>query len=250
MADDDTSGHLLDLEDLETEPLEQLEVAPPPGSEPEVRSGSDRLCPDRAQVALGEHLGLERHQLGRERRDERRLGPGVREQLQPPFERGDQLDVVAERDPRMRIERDHRRRKPGVDRRLDDAPMASVHSVERADRDRALGCRSSWPGEWAIFTSRPRPDRPSRPEPDRRLPRLRERRAAGLLGLAIVQRLLPPLGLRLGDGEPDTPEGLLEIEDPLGVCLVDGERPDFRSPQTPRNGHRAHRQSIGRRSRS
>ena len=66
--------HGLDLEDLEAEPLEQLEIAAAPRAEAEVGSGGDRLGADRPQVPLGEHLGLERHQLRRERRDERRLG--------------------------------------------------------------------------------------------------------------------------------------------------------------------------------
>ena len=137
MADEETSGTVVDLEDLEAEPLEQLQIAAPPRAEAEVRPGGDRLGPDRPQVALGEHLGLERHQLRRERRDQRRLDPGVCEQLQPPLERGDQLDVVPERDARVRIERDHRRREARVDRSLDDAPVAAVDAVEGADRDRA-----------------------------------------------------------------------------------------------------------------
>ena len=69
-------------------------------------------------------------------RHERRLDPDLGEQLQPPLERRDQLDLVPERDPRVRIERDHGRREPGVDRRLDDAPMPAVDAVERPDRDR------------------------------------------------------------------------------------------------------------------
>ena len=110
--------HRLDVQDLEAEPPEQLAIAAPPGAEAEVGAGGDRLGADRPQVALGEHLGLERHQLRRERRDQRCLDPGIREQLQPALERRDQLDIVAERDPRVRIERDHGRREAGVDRGL------------------------------------------------------------------------------------------------------------------------------------
>ena len=76
--------------------------------------------------------------------------PAAAEQLQPPLERRDQFDVVPERDPRVRVERDHRRCETRVDRRLDDAPMAPMDAVERPDRDRPrlaleLG------REWAIF---------------------------------------------------------------------------------------------------
>ena len=102
----------LDLEDLEAEPLQQRQVSRPPPAEPEVGAGRDRLGPHRSQVSLGEHLGLERHQLGRERGDERRFRAGVRDQLEAALERRDQLDLVPERDARMWVEGDDRGRSP------------------------------------------------------------------------------------------------------------------------------------------
>ena len=52
-----------------------------------------------------------------------------------------------------------------------------------------------------------------------------------MLGLAVVQRLPAPLLLRLGEGEPDATQSVLERQHPLGVCLRHGERPDLRSSQ-------------------
>ena len=66
-----------------------------------------------------------------------------------------------------------------------------------------------------------------------------------LLRRPVGLRLALPLCLRLGDREPDPPERLVERKHVLGVCLLDGERPDFRSPQrdtvaTERIGDRPH----------
>ena len=125
----------LDLEHLEAEPVEQLQITTTPRTEAEVRAGRDRLRADRPQVPLGERLRLEGHQLGRERRHEGRLHPGGADQLQSALERRDQIDVVAECDPRMRVERDHGRGEARVDRGADDALVTSVDPVERPDRD-------------------------------------------------------------------------------------------------------------------
>ena len=65
------------------------------------------------------------------------LDPGLVEELEPPLERRQELDLVAERDPRMRIERDHRRLEPGRANRVDDRAMAAMDAVEAADRDGA-----------------------------------------------------------------------------------------------------------------
>ena len=43
------------------------------------------------------------------------LDAGLGEQLEPPLERREQLDAVAEHEPRVRVERDDRRREPGRD---------------------------------------------------------------------------------------------------------------------------------------
>ena len=61
----------------------------------------------------------------------------VGEQLEPSLERRDQVDPVAERDPRVRVERDHGRVEPRVDRRLEHGAVPAVDAVERSDRDGA-----------------------------------------------------------------------------------------------------------------
>ena len=69
--------------------------------------------------------------------------PASLEQLQPALEGRQQLDLVAERDPRMRVERDDRRRSARCPGRLDHAPVAEVDAVEGADaRPRAAGARA------------------------------------------------------------------------------------------------------------
>ena len=105
--------------------------------EAEVVADGDCLGADRREVRLDELLGRQPHELGRERRDERLGDTGLREELQAPLERRDQLDAVPERDPRVRLERDHRRVEPRVDGRAQDGEMTAVDAVERADRDRA-----------------------------------------------------------------------------------------------------------------
>ena len=83
----------------------------------------------------------------------------------------------------------------------------------------ARGCRSSWDGEWTIFTAPP----PRTTLPDDAPP--------VACALPIGVGLAPPLLLRLGHRQADPPQGVIEGDDPLGIRLVDGERPDFRSPQ-------------------
>ena len=65
-----------------------------------------------------ELLGREPLKLGREGGDERRLDPRLREQLEPPLERRQQLDPVPEHDAGMRVERDHGRLEPRSHRRV------------------------------------------------------------------------------------------------------------------------------------
>ena len=52
-------------------------------------------------------------------------------------QRRQQLDPVAEHDARVRVERDDRRREPGVDRGAQDPLVADVDAVEGAERHRA-----------------------------------------------------------------------------------------------------------------
>ncbi len=63
--------------------------------------------------------------------------PGVGEELEPALEGREDVDAVPHRDPGMRVEGDHRRLEPGVDRRSQHRPVPEVDAVERADRDRA-----------------------------------------------------------------------------------------------------------------
>ena len=118
-------------------PLEQREIACTATAEAEVRAGDDHLGADRAQDALGERLRRELRQLEVEVDDERLLDPGLGEQLEPPLERHQQLDAVAERLARVRVEGDHRRRPSGGERGVEHAPVAEVDAVEGAERDRA-----------------------------------------------------------------------------------------------------------------
>ena len=62
--------------------------------------------------------------------DSRRL-----EQLQPPLERREELDLPPKHRPRMRIERHDRRPQPRRPRSVDHPHVAEVHAVERPHRD-------------------------------------------------------------------------------------------------------------------
>ena len=77
---------------------------------------------------------------------------GLLEQLEPALERRQQLDPVAERDPRVRVERDDRRLEPGRAHGVDDGAMPAVDAVEAADRDRARRARRAPLGAWTTFT--------------------------------------------------------------------------------------------------
>ena len=63
--------------------------------------------------------------------------PASSEELQAPLEGRQQLDPVAERDTRMRVEGDHGRCEPRRDDGVEDGPVTPVHAVEGADRHRA-----------------------------------------------------------------------------------------------------------------
>src|SRR6185436_15183387 len=88
------------------EPLEQCEISRAPHAEAEIRAGDDDLHPCRAQEPLGELLGRELLELGREGGDEDVCDTGVLEQLEPAIQRGEELDPVSEGNPRVWIERD------------------------------------------------------------------------------------------------------------------------------------------------
>ncbi len=123
--------------DVEAEHGQQIEVAGAGAAETEVLAGDDHLGADRPQRTVDELLRLEPGGVGRELDDERVRHAELLEELEPALERGQELDLVPERDPRMRVERDDRRRRPRGQRCVDDALVAAVDAVERADRDGA-----------------------------------------------------------------------------------------------------------------
>ena len=61
--------------------------------------------------------------------------PRVVEELEPPLEGRDEVDAISERNPRMRVERDRRRRQPRLDRGLQHRDMTAMDPVEGADRN-------------------------------------------------------------------------------------------------------------------
>jgi hypothetical protein len=61
------------------------------------------------------------------------------EQLDAPAKRGQKLHVIAEDDPRMRVEGDYGRAQTRRLRCADCRPVASMHAVERPDGDGAVG---------------------------------------------------------------------------------------------------------------
>src|SRR5436305_13259236 len=63
----------------------------------------------------------------------------LRQQHEPAVERRQQLDMIDEHGPRVRVEGDDRRAKPRYAGRLEHAPVPAVDAVEGPDCDRALG---------------------------------------------------------------------------------------------------------------
>ena len=159
---------------------EQLEVAGAPDAEAEVGSpATTTSTPDPAQVDLGELLRREPLELGNERRHERRLDAGVVEQLEPALERRQQLDAVAQRDPRVRVERDHGRCEACCGDRVDErlggpgARRRSCRSPRRAGLplELAMGACATFsalPEPAAVASSRGKRWRPGRPRRVRR----------------------------------------------------------------------------------
>src|SRR4249919_1459884 len=130
------AGQLRHHHDLESEPLQEREIAGSTDAEVEVRAGHHNLDADGAQVPRRELPRRELLQLGREGGDEDILDAGLADQLEPASERGKQLDLVAERDARVRIERHDRRQEAGRAHRVDHGAMAAVHAVEAPDGGR------------------------------------------------------------------------------------------------------------------
>src|SRR4029453_4876570 len=122
--------------DVETEPVQELEVTGPSAAEAEVRPSDDDLGAYREQHALDELLRPELRDLEVEVDHQRLDDSRLPEELEAPFERRQQLDAVAEGDAGVRVERDHGRRLPGRDRSVEDPAMTAMDPVERPERDR------------------------------------------------------------------------------------------------------------------
>ena len=138
---EDTPSTMRDLACVEPEPTQQLQVARAPLPEAKPRACDDDLRADREQVLARELVRLESGDRRTELHHQGVLHPGVREQLEPPLERREQLDALGEHGPRMRVERDDGRDElstaAGIHGRANDRPVTQVHAVERPDRDRA-----------------------------------------------------------------------------------------------------------------
>src|SRR6185437_16446745 len=64
---------------------------------------------------------------------------GLLEELEPPLQRGKELDLSSEHDPGMRIEGHDAGSQAGASCSLDDLNVAAVDAVEGAHRDSASG---------------------------------------------------------------------------------------------------------------
>ena len=156
------------------QPAQEVDVAPPPRAEAEVLAGDDYLCADRAQVVGDELLRLSARELLGELDDEDLVRAGLLEELEAPLERRQQLDVVAEHEPRVRVEREDGRAQPGLPQRVDHPQVAAVDAVERPDRrPRARRARAR-PGERATVIQLP-PAAPAAPARARAAARARPR---------------------------------------------------------------------------
>jgi hypothetical protein len=123
--------------DVEPELRERVEIAGAAAPEAEVRAGDDDLRAQRTQDQLGELFRRCQRQLGCEGDDER-LDAQLAQQLQAALEGRQELDLVAQNDARVWVERQHSRRQVRRLRGLDHAPVAQMHTVERADCDRTV----------------------------------------------------------------------------------------------------------------
>jgi hypothetical protein len=124
---------------LESEPPEKLDVALAPLPEAEGLCRDHHPRAKRLKNLPNELLRLPPGQLGRELQNEQLVGPDFPDQLDAALEGRDQLDVIAQHSAGVRVEGDDRRAKTSADCLFDRRAVASMDTVERADRDRALG---------------------------------------------------------------------------------------------------------------
>ena len=232
-----TSGH---DPRREPEPLEQREVA----AAGRARSGTPRRRPPArrrspARYERANVLRLERRDLGRELDDERLLDAERREQLEPPLERREQLDLVAEHLARMRVE--------GDDRRRAARPRPRPGRPPGGRRGRRRTCRSR--PRAAAARARPGRARPSRRPTARGLARRSAARRATSLGRAssasTCARTLRHAGERVRRQPRRAPP--TTAHQPVRVGLLDPERarPPFAAAS--RSARRAPSRSSARR---
>ena len=127
------------VDDLEPETAEEPDVSLPPAPKAECLRCDDGFRPDRLEDPGHEFLRLEPAQRFGELDEEDVVRAGLLDQLDAPAKRRQELDVVAEHQPRMRVEGDDGRAEAGRLRRFDRRPVPAVHAVEGADRDGAFG---------------------------------------------------------------------------------------------------------------
>ena len=146
---------------VEPERAQELDVPAPAGAESEVLARDDHARADPRQVLGHEGLRLPAGQLLRELDHEHLVRARFLDQLQAALEGRQQLHVVAQDEPRVRIEGEHRRAEPGRLDGLDHGAVAAMDAVEGAERNRALRGGSS-AGERATITRPPREARAGR----------------------------------------------------------------------------------------
>src|SRR2546421_5154758 len=122
---------------IETEPLEQREIALTPAPEAKRLAGGDGLGADLAQHPLGKLSGRERREPLVETEHEHVVDSRRVEKLEPSLQRGEELDLSSQYDAGIRIEGHDARPQASAPCSIDHAEMAAVHAVEGADGDRA-----------------------------------------------------------------------------------------------------------------
>src|SRR5580765_3341657 len=126
-------GHHGHRANVEAELRQQTRVTCRAAAEAEVLADHDHLGADPSEDGVAELRRLAPRKLRSELDDEHLVDTGVLQQLEAPLERREQLHVVAEHEPRVWPEGDHRDRPSRGEGSLEHASMAEMHSVEAAD---------------------------------------------------------------------------------------------------------------------